>query len=323
MRIFFPLALLVAGCATLPPAPVGDAIPVAASPLALDSNDPGRSILGRLRYLGGAVLTSPDKRFGGFSSLKWRGGRLWAVTDVGDWASFVPVERAGRLVGAEDFRMGDLLDAGGRPLTGTATGDSESLTPDGRGWLVSFEHEHKILRYDRLGAPAEASGLDPQVLFGPLEKNHGIETLATRGDRLFLCAERLASGSAPNCLIRGGGRDRPVSLTGPEGLDPETAFPVDASWAEDGTLYVLFRSWSGGFDNRAAIVARSPSGETRTLALFVRPVVIDNWEGLAVRDEGSRRYLYVISDDNFHEYDVPEKPAEWQRTMLMKFELVG
>jgi hypothetical protein len=323
MRIFSLFAFALAACATVPPQTRGDALPVAARPMTLDARDPGRTMLGRLRYLGGVELSSPDPRFGGFSSLKWRGGRLWAVSDAGDWASFVPSERGGRLTGVEDFRLGDLLGPDGQPLTGTATGDSEALSQDGKGWLVSFEHEHKILHYTRFGAPARPSGLDPQAIFGPLEANEGIETLATRRGGLFLCAERLPTDAAPNCYIRSRRGSEPVRLTGPAGLDPKTAFPVDASWAVDGTLYILFRSWSGGFDNRAAVAARSPFGEMRVLAVLVSPIVIDNWEGLAVREEGGRTFLYLISDDNFRQYNVPYRPTEWQRTMLLKFELVG
>jgi hypothetical protein len=98
---------------------------------------------------------------------------------------------------------------------------------------------------------------------------------------------------------------------------------VDADWGSDGTLYVLMRSWSGGRDNRAAVVARRPDGKSRTLALLVPPIQRDNYEGLAVREEGRRTFLYVISDDNFGEYDDPARPEERQRTLLLKFELVG
>lgn len=323
MRIFSLLAFALAACATVPPQPGGEALPVAARSVTLDASDPARAILGRLRYLGGLELSSPDPRFGGFSSLKWRRGRLWAVTDAGDWASFAPGERGGRLVGVEDFRIGDLLAPDGRPLDNSALWDAEALTPDGPGWLVSFEHEHRILSYPRFGAPARSTGLDPPAIFGPLEENRGVETLASRGGLLFLCAERLPEDAAANCVIRDRGRGEPVRLTGPAGLDPKTAFPVDASWADDGTLYILFRSWSGGFDNRAAIAARSPLGDMRVLATLVPPILIDNWEGLALREERGRTFLYLISDDNFGEHNVPEKPAEWQRTMLLKFELVG
>ena len=325
MRPILSLMLLaLAGCATAPAAPAGgERIAVAARPVPLDPTDPDRTLLGRLRYLGGIELESPDSRFGGLSSLKWRDGRLHAVSDAGDWAVLAPAERAGRLEGLEGAALGDLLGPDGGKLEGTETGDAESLAPDGGGWLVGFEHDHKILRFPALGTRAEPSGLDPPALFGALEPNKGVEALATRGDAMFLCAERLPTGAATNCFMREPGRTDPVRLPPPGGLDPLAAFPVDADWGGDGTLYILFRSWSEGNDNRAAIVARSPLGDLRTLATFLKPLTLDNYEGLAVREERGRTFLYIVSDDNFGEYDEPGKPETWQRTLLLKFELIG
>ncbi|HWH22836.1 MAG TPA: esterase-like activity of phytase family protein, partial [Allosphingosinicella sp.] len=79
------LGLAAAGCASVQPLEPTGVIPLTVRAVELDSTHPGRSILGRLRYLGGVELSSPDKRLGGISSLKWRGGNLHAVTDVGDW----------------------------------------------------------------------------------------------------------------------------------------------------------------------------------------------------------------------------------------------
>lgn len=319
------LLLALAGCATAPAEPSGgERIAVAARPVPLDPADPGRALLGRLRYLGGIELESSDPRFGGLSSLKWRGGRLHAVGDAGDWVVLEPAERSGRLEGLGESRLGDLLGPDGGRLEGTDTGDAESLAADGGGWLVGFEHDHKILRYRALGARAEPSGFDPRTLFGALDENKGVEALAARGDAVFLCVERLPTDAAPNCFIRGPGRTEPVRLPPPAaGLDPLTAFPVDADWAEDGTLYILYRSWSGGNDNRAAVVARSPLGDLRTLATLLRPLTLDNYEGLALREERGRTFLYIVSDDNFGEYDEPGKPETWQRTLLLKFEVIG
>ncbi|HEY0626060.1 MAG TPA: esterase-like activity of phytase family protein [Allosphingosinicella sp.] len=313
------ILLLSASCASVDtPQPMT----VSARPVPLDRAVPDRTILGRLHYLGGVELDSADPRFGGFSSLKWRNGRLYTITDVGDWMTFRTIERQGRLEGLRVAALGDLHGPNGQLLEGTATGDSEAMVWDGSGWIVGFEHDHKILRYRSLGGPAEPM-LDPQTLFGPLEKNQGAETLAVRGDSLFLCAERLASDGAPNCYLRRKGRFEPVNLPPPAGLDPKTAYPVDADWAADGTLYILMRSWSGGNDNRVALVTRSPLGDRRTLATFVPPVTVDNYEGLALREENGRTFLYIISDDNFGVYNDPAKPETWQRTLLMKFELIG
>jgi hypothetical protein len=319
-RFLFPALLAAASSA-----PAETVLPtgvVATSVVTLDPTRPKRTILGRLRYLGGVEIDSDDKRVGGFSSLKRYRGRLYAVTDVGHWAIIDPVERNGRLVGAFISEMGQLHGPDGAELRGTETGDAEAIARDGGGWLVGFEHDHKILRYGSLGGRGEALGLDPRAIFGELEENKGVETLAARRGRLFLCAERLPA-EAPNCFIRSRSGDEAVRLPPSPGLDPETGYPVDADWGRDGTLYVLMRSWSGGRDNRAAIVARRPDGKLRTLALLVPPIQRDNYEGLAVRQEGRRTFLYVITDDNFGEYDEPGKPETWQRTLLLKFELVG
>jgi hypothetical protein len=321
LSLLLPLPLLAACASLQPPAPAP--VPVEAVPIHLDAAAPARAILGRLRYLGGLQLDSSDKRFGGISSLKWRRGLLYGVTDTGDWISIRTVERGGRLEGASVTGLGDLLGPDGGKLEGSATGDAESLTRDGNGWLVAFEHDHKILRYRQLGGVAVSSGLEPRAIFGPLEKNNGVETLASRRGRLFLCAERLPTPAAPNCFIRDRKGSQAVDLSPPAGLDPATGFPVDADWDDDGTLYILMRSWSGGMDHRAAILSRAPDGKLRTIATFVAPVIRDNYEGLAVRQEAGRTFLYLVSDDNFGEYDDPSKPGTWQRTLLMKFELVG
>jgi hypothetical protein len=325
MRIFFLLALLsLSGLssARLPPAPIA----VSIKQVPLDPAHPERTVVGRLRYWGGIEITSDDPRIGGFSSLKWAGkyGEFYAVTDVGNFASLAAMERKQRLLRVDVVSMGRLHGPDGAELRGTEVGDAESLARDGRRWLVSFEHDHKILSYKSLWEPAAPSGLDPRALFPDLEKNHGVETLAARDGRIFLCAERHSDARGPNCFIKRRGRMEPVSLPPmPEGLDQKTAFPVDADWGRDGTLYILMRSWSGGNDNRAAIVARSPGGKLRTLATLLPPLTTDNYEGLAVREKRGRTFMYILSDDNFHEYDEPGKPEAWQRTLFMKFELIG
>ena len=51
---------------------------------------------------------------------------------------------------------------------------------------------------------------------------------------------------------------------------------------------------------------------TRILARWQPPVTLDNMEGLAIRREGERIFVYLVSDDNL---------SSLQRTLLMKFEL--
>jgi hypothetical protein len=51
----------------------------------------------------------------------------------------------------------------------------------------------------------------------------------------------------------------------------------------------------------------------RDLARLAPPLTVDNMEGIAIRRDGDRTFVYLLSDDNLNPL---------QRTILMKFELV-
>ena len=324
MRFAVIAAFLLAGCAAQTAAPErasAPAVPVSAEAVPLNPANPAQERVGALRYLGGVHLTSPDPRFGSLSALRWKDGRLWSIIDEGDWAHFAPVERGGRLTGVRDVVIGELRAPDGSLLEDKAMRDAEGLTRNGNGWLVSFERTHRVWGYQDLDAPALETRIDLPAMFGEMGNNEGVEAIAGDHDRFFACAERLAA-TGPNCAITQGGAVTRLSLTAPAELDAKVAFPVDADFGSDGTLYVLFRSWSGGMDSRGGIVARSPDGTVRTLGALVQPMTTDNYEGLAVREQGGRTYLYLISDDNFDRRDNPAKDGPHQRTLLMKFEVV-
>ena len=90
MRFLLSL-LLLAGCAPAE-APASEVITVKATAIALNSKDPAQQTVGRLRYMGGLVLRSDDKRFGGISGLRWiayrqssDGKSALAVRLASDW----------------------------------------------------------------------------------------------------------------------------------------------------------------------------------------------------------------------------------------------
>ena len=317
MRLAFLAAFFLAGCTTIAEPPAG--LPIAAEAVPLNAEDPAQDRIGRLRFMGGLHLATTDT-FGSLSALRWHDGRLWSVIDEGGWASFAPVERDGRLVGATGLELGKLHGPDGAPLEERPVRDAEGLTRDGDGWLVSFERNHRIWRYANLSGPAAPVAIDPAAVLGPMPPNEGVEALAGDSRRLFLCAERIAA-EGPNCAIVEDGAVRRVSLTAPPALEAQLAFPVDADFGGDGTLYVLFRSYSPEGGSRGAILARTPDGHVRHLASLVAPYTVDNFEGLAVREERGRTFLYLISDENFDRRDNPAKTG-WQRQLLMKFEVV-
>jgi len=299
------LAALLSACVTAPVSPpLGTVVP-------LDAGDPARTGLGELVWRGGVELEAPG--LGGLSALRWHDGRLYSVIDDGRWAAFVPVEQGGMLTGIRDLSMGDLLGPDGEKLAGKAAGDAESLTRSARGgWLVGFERDHRIWRYPTLSSRAEPTGIDPQTILGVLNDNSGVEALAGDERSLFLCAERVVDFAQPNCLRQSGGIITPAPVRPPDTIAALGGVPTDADRGADGTTYVLFRSYSPADGSGAAIMAIGPDLERRTLAVLRPPLTLDNMEGLAVREEAGRTFLYLVSDDNF---------SSRQRTLLLKVEI--
>ncbi len=279
-------------------------------------DDPDRTDLGDLEYRGGLDLPRMGHNIGGLSGLRWdaQSGRLLAITDDARWVWITPVEKDGRLIGIDKVTSAPMLGPDGRPLTGKEQGDSESLTrsADG-GWLVGFERDHRIARFADLGARAQETQINPLTIFGALEDNRGLETLAGDERALLLCAEGGAELVA-NCARRsGGGQVEPLALNPPTIIAEFGAVPTDADQASDGTLYVLFRSYDPANGNTAGIVLINTDGIRSDLATLRAPLTVDNFEGLALREEQGRTFLYIVSDDNF---------SAGQRTLLMKFEVL-
>ena len=285
----------------------------------LSEDDPSLDRVGDLQYLGGLDIPRMDQNIGGLSGLRWdaQSGRLLAITDDGRWVWIAPEENRGRLVGLEKVESGPLLNPDGIPFEGKEEGDSESIALTSQGdWLVAFERKHRVLNYHAgIAAPPLATKIDPVKIFGPLDDNRGLETLAAKGGFEIGCVERMASDVRPNCIISDGkGGNKPFFVHPPKVLADVNAAPTDADALLDGSeALVLFRSYTPAEGNTAAIVAYAPDGTRREIATFLPPLTLDNFEGLAVREEDGRTYLYLVSDDNF---------SGSQRTLLMKFELL-
>jgi hypothetical protein len=320
-------SVLLAACATaadapLPAAPVRVAsgaqpLEIAATPVALDPADPRRERVGELVYAGGVALSARGtSRFGGISGLDLRDrrgpgeGRAVAVTDGGDLLEFdLVLDARGRLTGVANATLQPLLDAGGRPLEGKTDADAEGLIAfEGDDLAVSFERRHRVLAYDRPGAPATAfpwSGAVPTNM----ESNMGLEALAhppasmpttialgSEDGRIWLCSERRCAPGAAASPLPG------YSLTGMDGA------PADAG------TFAVFRAfdplrgfrwalgWSAGVERSAPF---------RLLARFEAPLLTDNFEAVAVTPRADGWRLYVASDDNF---------SRGQRTLLLAFD---
>lgn len=322
MRVPVLLSLAIAAC--------GNAAPPAIEPLAVesiavpfDARDAARQGEGRLSYAGGVALRSATSWFGGLSGLRCP-DRCYAVGDAGFLLSFDRVERDGRLVGIENVRGGALLDREG--VAGAkATRDAESivLSPGGAEVLVGFERSNSLWVVP-LGQPewrARQVYALPEMKDWPL--NGGAETLVMLpGGVPLVIAEEAPDGG-----------DRPAIAIGavkrPDGTRANLAFryrppanfsPTDAALLDDERLIILNRAFSPLTGVAMALVevplAEIKEGATvqgREIARLRPPVSIDNMEGIDIRREDGRVFIYLVSDDNFNAA---------QRTLLLKFELL-
>ncbi|WP_197409493.1 esterase-like activity of phytase family protein [Erythrobacter sp. YT30] len=285
----------------------------------LNAEDPEIKEVGELIYKGGVKIRPGEHTIGGISSLEWHDGALWTVSDDGRWMRIVPDEAGAQLVDLTSMDMGTLRDLDGKELKKKELADAEAITrdPDG-GWLVAFERDHRIWRYETLDGAASVHDTKATDLLEDAEPNGGLETLTYSIHGLLACGE-WTDGDQAQCIFAGSSWSLPNTLTVPSLLAEHGGAPVDASCAENGTCYILFRSYLSGYGNRAAIVSVNGE-ETTTLAIFDAPLTLDNFEGLAVREHNGRRYLYLASDDNFNNCFEKDRDG-CQNTLIMKFEI--
>ncbi|MEP0392041.1 MAG: esterase-like activity of phytase family protein [Erythrobacter sp.] len=285
-------------------------------PVSLNLQDEAQEEIGELIYRGGLEIASGDENIGGISGLTWHEDRLYAVSDDGHWLTVEPDEIDGQLIDLLSVERGRLLDERGKRLRGQDRTDAEAIAPAPLGgWIVTFERQHRALFYQSLtdsGVPTDAPEIAAALeLVSDAQPNNGLETFHTGRDAFIACAEQARVGE-PNCVRVSNGVTAQFELPAPPALVEQGGAPTDATCLEDGTCFVLFRSFREGDGNRAAIVKLGIEGEPETLAVFTPPLTLDNFEGLAVREQFGRTYLYVVSDNNF---------SGDQRTLLMKFEI--
>ncbi len=315
--------LLSCGFGAVPPAPVNHPA-VEAVPIELDPETAGLKRISGLTFLSGFELRSTDIRFGGLSGLALSpdGGVLYAVSDRGYWVSaMIRHDPEGRLTAIGPWEIGSLLRPDGTPVGGRWT-DAEGLTRDRDGsFIVSFEQVHRLWRYP---PPPATFRSPPQSLPTPAElgeapRNGGIEAVTVLSDgRLLVLTEQLknSDGSLKGWLIE---KDQFAPLS----YVPSNGFrPTDFTTLASGDVLVLESSfsWITGWAVRIQQLSRLTlragarlKGEE--VARFDLPLLLDNFEGIAVReDPKAGTLLYLISDDNYNPL---------QRTLLLQFRLEG
>lgn len=295
---------------------------VEAIPVELDPKEPGPKQLGGLTFLSGFELRSSDPRFGGISGLVLSadGSMLYAVSDRGFWVSIqIRHDAAGRLAAFGPMEIFTLLTPGGGPVTGRER-DAEGLAQERDGsFIVSFEQIHRLWHYPpppaAFKAPAQPVPVPAGLAGAP--SNGGIEAVTVLPDgRLLIITEEYENpdGSLKGWFLQEGRFD-PISYFPSEGFRV-----TDGAALANGDLLVLERRY-GGLGSWAARVKRVSKEGLRTgarlsgqeLARLDPPLAVDNFEGIAVReDPNAGTLVYIISDDNY---------SPLQRTLLLQFRL--
>lgn len=311
-RLAFPflaVAAIAGGCVAMAG---GTGAPVPSISVPLDSGRPDVADVGALRFRGAMEL--PDGGgVGGLSGL-WvspDGDRFLAVSDRGrTLAGRLDYDAQGRLNGAGGFVVRPLPQDDDPSYSGRLN-DSEEVArlPDGN-WLVSFERNHRILRYP--AGPERPEGAPVRLPRPPgLEDapaNGGIEALTVLSDGRLLAIEE---GDDDGARERRAWIGQP-GLTSRAGWQPLTYRaaprfrPTGAAALPGGGALVLERRVSllGGW---AARIVHVPPESLRPgatidgveLARLEPPLLVDNFEGIAVRPGPDGDLLvYIVSDDN-------------------------
>lgn len=285
---------------------------VKASELPRDQMLPSNRGGQRVHFEGGWALTSGYEGFGGFSGLLIDDENkiLLAISDQGDWwqtpfdaRRFAP-PTAGIM---QSYSAG--VDADKKDL------DAESLIKFDDGYLVSFEHNHRLEFVAEIGEGGAASPL-AAIDFSGISMNSGMEAIARlNGGQLLAFSERGRNGSGQlkAWLVS------PASAQDLWFKPPANFAPTDAATLPNGDVLVLLRYFSA-IDGVAIKVHRIKADDiaagsvlTGEEILHLTPeFTVDNMEGLDVvaLDDNTVR-LVMISDDNFNSI---------QRTLLMMFD---
>lgn len=287
--------------------------------MAIDPKNPANINVGELTYLGGVQIESGARAFGGFSAMRVDGERITLLSDGGHVVRFL-LDGEMR---ASDVAFGELFDG---PGTGwfKSDRDSESLTWDpatGKYW-IGFEQSNSIWRYNANGV-AEAR-LAP-IAMVRWDSNGGPEAMTRlkSGDFIVISETSRVPGNRSAraaVLFRGDPTNArtPVIQFGyrpPAGYDP-----TDIAELPDGRLLVLNRRLNlppSLFTAKLVVIERVPIAngvvlEGREIATFDRPLLRDNFEALAVTQEGGATIIWIASDDN----------RQWfEKSLVLKFRM--
>ena len=278
---------------------------------------------GAFAWRGGLVLSSAEKRFGGFSWLTVGEdcASLLAVSDAGNWFSAELAFEDEQLSGIGKTELAPILDAKGNPPRSKVRNDAEALASLGKGeYLVAFESYPRIGQFaigrDGFGARYQPVKSPKAIASGPA--NGEIESVGWfaegpwRGHYLAISENNLDPQGNIRAWIWKGATTTAFSI------ERRGDFMVtDAAILPGGDILILQRSFGtlpAMALSRIAVadIANGEAVKPQFLYEAMAPFhAVDNMEGLALCQRGEELRVTLISDDNFN--------TALQRTLLLQF----
>lgn len=220
-----------------------------------------------------------------------------------------------------------LRDGRGQPLAGDREIDAEGLARLPRGWMVSLERHHRVLKVDEASVMmGGASTPGPRITgFDGIEPNGGMEALARLPDGRMLASAEYGPGAAgeqgtrlaPPYWVFAADQKGEVRPTGR--FANTMLFGITEARAQGDALWLLKREYDPVVRLTSVLVETCPlpgvlAGQpvcTRLMRL-APPFPTDNFEGMEfVRDpRDGALWMALLSDDNF---------SKDQRTLLLWF----
>lgn len=272
---------------------------------------------GRLHFVRGWRLRSPNAMFGGFSALAIIGPERFQFVSDGGYGVRLTLRSDGRVDGAH---IG-LLPAPADTPRRKSQSDFEAMAVDrasGTTW-VAFEGRNQIWRIDPALTHIESRAKLPKPHWPP---NRGPEAMVRLPDGRMLVFSEDADDDPRGraAFLFRGDPAIPGTRAQPFLYDAEGKGAVsDAAVLPDGRVLIVHRrlGFRPVFTTILAIVDPAdirPGGVVRSRAIGQVPAPLaENYEGAAIEVRGGRTFLWLVSDDNFN---------SWQRSLLVEFELV-
>ena len=298
-----------------------------------EPNDKNRSKFGKLKYLGGLELESPNELFGavsGIVSLE-NGRRIIAVSDTGYWFSWLLDSNTENIPEkVSDAVFAPIVSTDGHPFQHKWQGDAESVTyrqlNNKSEFLVSFEGNNRISTWP---APITKSAVSSAKIFESelfpkaLQKNRGIEAIAVAppksknsGAIVALSEQGFSESDDMIGWLIGGPNPGKFTVKRKHNFDI-----TDAAFLPDGDLLILERRFNliSGISMRIRQIAANtirPSAVLDGIELIEANwgYQIDNMEALDIHCSNDGKVILTLMSDN------NQSPV--QRTILLRFEFI-